>query len=106
MEFYSLIQSGSGHFEICLDNEVIIKGKVFRPDTIDINHINPKMKYPVTVSDEPYSSISKHDLYTMLEHNGYDLGKNFKNVTNIDLHFEGNFTPLKCFFFLQFLIVF
>lgn len=90
MEFYSLIHCGSGYFEICLDDEVIIRGKIFRPDAIDMNKINPKMKYPVIESDEPYSSISKHDLYTLLEHNGYDLGKDFKNVTNIDLYFEGN----------------
>lgn len=55
-----------------------------------MNQLNPKMKYPFITSDVPYSSISKHDLYTMLEHNGYDLGKYFKTVTNIDLHFEGN----------------
>lgn len=53
--------------------------------------INPKLKYPSTITDLPHSSISKHDLYTLLEHNGYKLGEAFKTVTNIDLHFEGRF---------------
>lgn len=55
--------------------------------------INPKLKYPsrVSESDLPHSSVSKHDLYTSLEHNGYKLGEEFKTVTNIDLHFEGRY---------------
>jgi len=89
LEFYSLIQCGSGHFEVCLENEVILSGKIFRPDSVDMTPIIPKMKYPDTVSDVPHSSISKHDLYSLLEYNGYELGEQFKTVTNIDLHFEG-----------------
>lgn len=88
LEFYSLIQCGSGNFEICLENEVIVSGKILRPDAIDMTPIKPKMKYLDTVSDLPHSSISKHDLYSLLEHNGYELGEQFKTVTNIDLHFE------------------
>uniref|UniRef100_A0A2S2P8N0 Fatty acid synthase n=1 Tax=Schizaphis graminum TaxID=13262 RepID=A0A2S2P8N0_SCHGA len=88
LEFYSLIQCGSGHFEICLENEVIVSGKIFRPDSIDMTLIKPKMKYPDTVSDVPHSSISKYDLYSLLEHNGYELGETFQTVTNIDLYFE------------------
>jgi len=89
LELYSLIQCGSGHFEICLENQVIVSGKIFRPDFIDMTPIKPKMKYPDTVSDVPHNSISKYDLYSLLEHNGYELGEQFKTVTNIDLHFEG-----------------
>lgn len=88
LELYSLIQCGSGHFEICLENKVIVSGKIFRPDFIDMTPIKPKMKYPDTVSDVPHSSISKYDLYSLLEHNGYELSEQFKTVTNIDLHFE------------------
>lgn len=90
LEFYSLIQCGSGYFEICLENEVIVSGKILRPDDIDMTPIKPKMKYPDTISSLiPHSSISKHDLYSLLEHNGYELGEQFKTVTNIDLYFEG-----------------
>lgn len=88
-EFYSLIQCGSGRFEVSLDKEVILTGRIYQPDAMDLVSLSPKMKYPNTFSDAPHSSISKHDLYTYLEHNGYDIGDNLKTVTNIDLHFEG-----------------
>lgn len=91
MDFYSFIQCGSGRFEVCLDNEVILSGKIYLPDAIDMATINSKMKYPSTVSGSPYSSISKHDLYTLLEQNGYQHGENIKTVTNIDLYFEGRY---------------
>lgn len=89
LEFYSLIQCGSGRFEVCLDTEVIITGRIYRPDALDMVSIIPKQKYPNIVSNVPYSSISKHDLYTLLENNGYEIGDKFRTVTNIDLHFEG-----------------
>jgi len=95
LEFYSLIQCGSGYFEICLENEVIVSGKILRPYATDMAPIKPKMKYPDTVSDSPHSSISKHDLYSLLEHNGYELGEQFKTVTNIDLHFEGKIMDIQ-----------
>lgn len=89
MEFYLLIQCGSGHFEVCMGSEVIITGRIYRPDALDMVPIIPKMKYLNTASDTPYSSISKYDLYTLLENNGYEIGEKFRTVTNIDLHFEG-----------------
>lgn len=57
--------------------------------------IKPKMMYSETVSNLPHSSISKHDLYSLLEHNGYELGEQFKTVTNIDLHFEGKIMDIQ-----------
>lgn len=89
LELYSLIQCGSGRFEVCLENEIILTGRVYQPDAMDMSMMSPKMKYPSIVSGEPHSSISKHDLYTSLERNGYDLGEQFKTVTNIDLYFKG-----------------
>jgi len=89
LEFYSFIQCGSGHFEVCLENEVILTGRIYRPDAIDMAPIISKIKYSNTVSDVPHSSISKNDLYTLFEHNGYEIGGKLKSVTNIDLHFEG-----------------
>lgn len=89
MEFYSLIQCGSGRFEVCLGNDVIVTGKVYRPDAMYMAQNSKKMKYPSIVSDLPHSSISNHDLYTLLEHNGYDIGSTFRTVSNINLHFEG-----------------
>lgn len=89
LELYSFVQCGSGRFEVCLDNEIILTGRVYRPDAIDMAPMTTKMKYPNTVSDVPHSSISKNDLYTLFEHNGYEIGDKLKSVTNIDLHFEG-----------------
>jgi hypothetical protein len=91
MEFYSFIQCGTGYFEVCFGSEVLLSGKVYRPDALDMAPINPKLKYPIIVSDLPHSSISKHDLYTSLEHIGYKIGEEFKTVINIDLHFEGRY---------------
>lgn len=91
MECYSFIQCGTGRFEVCYNDEVIISGRVYRPDSINMAELHPKMKYPSTVSNNtPHSSISKNDLYSLLEHNGYELGEHFRTVTNIDLYFEGN----------------
>lgn len=91
LQFYSFIQCGTGRFEICYNDEVIVSGRVYQPDSMYMADLSPKMKYPLTVSNNtPYSSVSKHDLYTLLEHNGYELGNYFRNVTNIDLYFEGN----------------
>lgn len=57
---------------------------------MDIPRLSPKMKYPNKgLSDIPHNSISKHDLYTMLEHNGYELGDKFMTVTNIDSYLDG-----------------
>ncbi|VVC29213.1 Acyl transferase/acyl hydrolase/lysophospholipase,Ketoacyl-synthetase, C- [Cinara cedri] len=89
LEFYSLIQCGSGYFEVCLGEQLIFSGKIYQPDLIDMTVMSPKMKYPSTVvSDIPHSSITKHDLYTLMEHHGYELGEKFMTVTNIDLYFE------------------
>lgn len=89
MEFYSFIQCGSGRFELCLFDEVIMTGRIHRPDTVDMATVIPKMKYPNSTSDIPHSSLSKQALYTLLEQKGYQLGEKFKTVTNIDLYFEG-----------------
>lgn len=97
MEFHSLIQCGTGCFEVCFHDQIILSGRVYRPESINISQNNSKMKYPITVSNNvPYSSISKHDVYTLLEHNGYEFGEKFKTVTNIDLHFEG-MTSMICY---------
>jgi len=73
------------------NDEVIVSGRVYRPDSINMAELNQKMMYPSTVShNTPHSSMSKNDLYSLLEHNGYELGEHFKTVTNIDLYFEGN----------------
>lgn len=86
---YSFIQSGTGRFELCLEDELILTGKIYTPDAVDMTSRLSKM-YNNSVSKTPHSSISKHDLYTMLEFNGYELGEKFRNVSNIDLYFEGN----------------
>lgn len=89
--FYSFILCGSDRFEVCLNDEIIFSGKVYRPDAIDMTQLDEKMKYLPTSTGMPHGSVSKHDIYSLLEYNGYNLHESCKAVTNIDLHFEGKY---------------
>lgn len=81
-----MIQWGSGQFEYSLNDEVIFSGQIgFLTDENSIK--NPEKSTELCkTSDDYQGSVSKEEIYNLMENHGYDLGDNFKNITNIDFY--------------------
>lgn len=87
-ESYLMIQWGSGLFEYTLDNKVIFSGKIAFLNKNDIQLCTESNKIASldTRSDDFHASISKDEIYNIIENKGFDLGDNFKNITNLDIY--------------------
>jgi len=81
-----MIQWGSGLFEYSIDDEVILSGRI---SSLKHNSLNPKTGKSFTsdnVADNFQECVSKDEIYAVLANNGYDLGDNFKNMTNLNVY--------------------
>lgn len=81
-ECYLMIQWGSGKFEYSINNEIIFTGQLefIHRDDVKLDKSNRK------TFDHFYGCISKDEVYAIFENNGFYLGDNFKNITNVDIY--------------------
>lgn len=81
-----MIQWGSGLFEYTFGNDVILSGQIsFMQDTELIFKTEKSIRFDTT-SDDFHGSVSKDELYNILEKNGYKLGDGFKNILSCDVY--------------------
>jgi len=81
-----MIQWGSGLFEYSVDDEVILSGRI---SCLNDNSLNPKTGKSFTsgkAADNFHECVSKDEIYAVLAKDGYDLGDNFKNMTNFNVY--------------------
>jgi len=81
-----MIQRGSGLLEYNLDDEVILSGKIGFLHDMDLNVVSDKSTAFNRTSDDFQESEPKDEIYAILENNGYNLGENFKSITNFNLY--------------------
>lgn len=81
-ECYLMIQWGSGNFEYSFNDEVIFTGRLeFLQNNNVISEKSDRKKF-----DQFFGSVSEDEVYASFENNGFHLGDNFKNITNVDLY--------------------
>lgn len=82
------IQSGTGRFELCLNNTMVLSGYIFVFDQLSSN------KDATTVHVENMSScggncivsLSHDDVYSSLEQFGYNVGDVFKTIRHVNIY--------------------
>jgi len=81
-----MIQWGSGLFEYSLNDEVIFSGQISFIKDLNLNLRPENSKIIDKTSSDFQGCVSKEELYVILKQNGYNLGCNFKNITNFDVY--------------------
>lgn len=82
-----MIQCGTGLFEYTLDNEIICTGQIGFMLNNDDLIAHPETSSDLDkMSDNFQWSISKDEVYDVLEKIGYNLGDNFKNITSFNVY--------------------
>ncbi|XP_025423656.1 fatty acid synthase-like [Sipha flava] len=82
-ELCSTIQAGTGRFELCLNNKIVLSGNIFVFDDL-------KFKNTITTvhkenSCEDLVSLNHDEVYSSLEQFGYCVGNVFKTVKRVDI---------------------
>lgn len=77
------IQAGTGRFELCLNNKIVLSGNIFEYDRL-------KFKKNPTASkenddDSPVVSLSHDEVYSSLEQFGYCVGDSYKTIKHVDI---------------------
>lgn len=81
-----MIQKGTGYFEYNLNNKIIFSGVISFLYGLSLN-IEPKISRTLDKTSENFQgSVSKNEIYTILENNGHQLGDNFKNITSFEMY--------------------
>lgn len=82
----TMIQLGSGLFEYSIDNEVVLSGQIcFLPDE-NLNLKIEKSNSIDNISNEFHGSLTKDEIFNILEKKGLSLGQKFKNISNWVYH--------------------
>jgi hypothetical protein len=88
-ELCSTIQAGTGRFELCLNNKIVLSGNIFVFDDL-------KFKNTITTvhkenSCEDLVSLNHDEVYSSLEQFGYCVGNVFKTVKRVDIFKNSTF---------------
>lgn len=81
-----MIQIGTGLFEYSINKEVIFSGQIKFLDNSNANQTTEKSLILDKTSNDFYGSIPKDEIYTIMKNNRFDVGDNFKNITNCDVY--------------------
>lgn len=81
-----MIQLGSGTFECNIDNESVLSGEIrFLNDTV-LDSTKEKSIYLDKTSEDFQGYISENEIYSTLKNKGFNLGEDFKNITNYEIY--------------------
>ncbi|KAF0755952.1 fatty acid synthase-like isoform X1 [Aphis craccivora] len=85
-ESYIMIQLGSGTFECNIDNESVLSGEIrFLNDTV-LDSTKEKSIYLDKTSEDFQGYITENEIYSTLKNKGFNLGEDFKNITNYEIY--------------------
>lgn len=82
------IQSGSGRFELCLNDTIVLSGNIFSLDKLKSNK-NTTAVYGESVGSgggKSIVSLSRDDVYLSLEQYHYNVGDVFKTIRHVDIY--------------------
>jgi len=82
------IQSGTGRFELCLNNTIVLSGYIFVFDKPKSNK-NTKAVHGESVGSgggKSIVSLSHDDVYSSLEQFGYNVGDVFRTIRHADIY--------------------
>lgn len=83
------IQAGTGRFELCLNNKLILTGNIFVLDNFNFNkksmvHINGDNN-----TRTPIVSLNSDEVYSSIEQFGYCVGEVFKTIKCVNIFEDG-----------------
>lgn len=81
------IQAGTGRFELCLNNKIVLSGYIFELENFESNIDAHKEIH----GGNPIVSLNSNDVYTSLEQFGYCVGDVFKTIKYINIFEDGIF---------------
>lgn len=83
-ELCSTIQAGTGRFELCLNNKIILSGNIFVLDDLK-SYKTTTAVHKENSGVDPLMSLNHDEVYSSLEQFCYCVGDVFKTVKRIDI---------------------
>lgn len=83
---FLMIQWGTGNFEYSINDVAILSGQICFMDDTDLDEKLEKTATFGKTSDDFLEYVSKDEIYALLEHNGFNLGDNFKNIFDLKMY--------------------
>lgn len=83
---FLMIQWGTGNFEYSINDVTILSGKIRFMENTDLEKKFENTTTFDKTSDDFLEYVLKDEIYALLEHNGYNLGDNFKNISDLKIY--------------------
>lgn len=83
---FLMIQWATGNFEYSINGITILSGKICFMNDTDLDEKLEKATTFNKTSDDFLEYVLKDEIYALLEHNGYNLGDNFKNISDLKIY--------------------
>jgi len=86
-ELCTSIQAGTGRFELCLNNDIILSGYIFILDNLKFSTnstVNKKND-----NDSQIVSLEHNEVYSILEQFNYCVGDVLKKIKHVDIFKDG-----------------
>lgn len=89
------IQAGTGRFELCLNNKIVLSGNIF---VLDGPRRTNSASAERTDNDggNPIVSLDRDEIYASLEQFGYCVGDVFKTLRHINIFEDGAHFAMLC----------
>lgn len=82
------IQKSSGNFEITTEKSILVTGKVYSPENINMEFVNkstsPLKNGFADREDTNYTSLNSDDVYKELRIRGYNYKNEFKSIVQVE----------------------
>jgi len=82
-ELCTSIQAGTGRFELCLNNDIILSGYIFILDNLKFSTNSTVNKN--NDNDSQIVSLEHNEVYSILEQFNYCVGDVFKTIKHVDI---------------------
>lgn len=86
-DLITAIQAGTGRFELCLNNKIVLSGNIFELEDHKSNMNATTNKE--NVDDSSTVSLNRDEVYSSFEHFGYCVGDVFKTIKHINIFEDG-----------------
>lgn len=87
------IQAGTGRFELCLNNKIVLSGYIFELENFELN--TDAITHKEIDGGNPIASLNRGEVYSSLEQFGYCVGDVFKTIKHINIFEDGTLSHFK-----------
>ncbi|XP_063235501.1 fatty acid synthase-like isoform X2 [Bacillus rossius redtenbacheri] len=84
VKFLVTIFDGTGDFEVCVSGSLAVSGRVYAPDDVDREMLDPSLPCAEVSREGDHLPLSGADVYKDLRLRGYDYGGLFRGIVSAD----------------------